>query len=116
MQSHCLQHQDRVATHRCVSCSRPLCESCVQSYPEGVFCSAECHDRAAEASVRLGKIQQDEKALAEWKQRQMAYKLITYTVVGFLIFFGWDHFPSVITDNVEKLWKAIKDFLKAAFP
>ena len=63
MQSHCLFHQERVATHRCVSCSKPLCDSCIQSYPDGVYCSTDCHDKAAEASVRLAKITEDEKAL-----------------------------------------------------
>lgn len=116
MQSHCLFHQERVATHRCVSCSKPLCEQCVQSYPDGVYCSTECHDRAAEASVRLAKISEDEKALAAWKQRQMAYKIIAYTVVGLALFFGWDHLPTVITSNVEKMWAAIKGFWKAIFP
>ncbi len=88
----------------------------MQSYPEGVYCSAECHDRAAEASVRLAKIQEDEKALAEWKQRQMAYKIITYVVVGFVIFFSWDHLPTALTDHVEEFWKAMKGFMKTVFP
>jgi hypothetical protein len=116
MQSHCLNHQERVATHRCVSCSRPLCQDCVQSYPDGVYCSTECHDKSVEASGRLAKIAADEKALAEWKQRRAAYKIIAYVVVGFALFFGWDHLPHVLTDNVEKLWGIFKGFLKKAFP
>lgn len=116
MQSHCLNHQERVATHRCRSCSKPLCEQCVQTYPEGVYCSTDCYDKAAEASVRLAKLQSDEAALAEWRQRQRAYKLIAYMVVGFALFFGWDYLPAVVTDNVEKLWQAIKDLLGAASP
>lgn len=116
MQSHCLNHQERVATHRCRSCSKPLCQECVQTYPEGVYCTSDCYDKAAEASVRLAKLHQDEAALAEWKQRQMAYKMIAYTVLGFALFFGWDYLPTVITSNVERLWASIKDLLKAAFP
>jgi hypothetical protein len=116
MQSYCLFHQESVATHRCRSCSKPLCDLCIQTYPEGVYCSTECHDKAAEASVRLAKIAEDEKALAEWKQRQLAYKLIAYCVIGLGLFFGWDHLPAAITDNVEKLWDAIKAFLKKTFP
>ncbi len=116
MQSHCLFHQERVATHRCVSCSKPLCDSCVQSYPDGSYCSTDCHDKAAEASVRLAKIAQDEKELAAWKQRQMAYKIIAYCVIGMVLFFGWDYLPKAFTDNVEKLWDVFKGFLKTDFP
>lgn len=112
MQSHCLFHQERVATHRCVSCSKPLCDSCIQSYPDGTYCSSDCHDKAAEASVRLDKIKEDEKALAAWKQRQLAFKIITYCVIGLVLFFGWDHLPTVITHNVEKYWGMLKATFK----
>lgn len=108
MQSHCLNHQDKVATHRCVSCLKPLCESCIQTFPEGIFCGQQCHDSAGAAAERAAAIAKSDRELAEWQQRQLAFKIITTVVIGFGLFFGWDHLPSVITSNAEKLWSAIK--------
>ena len=116
MQSHCLNHQERVATNRCACCSKPLCDQCVQPYAEGKFCSDLCHENVLASAVRAGEMAKSDKELAEWKQRQLAYKLIGYSVVGMVLFFGWDHFPEVFTSNVEKLWKVFKDFLKSIFP
>ena len=116
MQSHCLNHQEKVATHRCVSCLKPLCETCAQSYAAGIFCSAQCHDNAEQTSVRAAEIAKRDAELREWLQRQTAIKIITTVVIGFALFFGWDHLPAVFTDNVEKLWNIFKAFFKKAFP
>jgi polyferredoxin len=116
MQSHCLNHQDTVATARCACCSKPLCDLCVQVYAEGKFCGVQCQQNAVASALRAAEMAQSDKELAEWKQRQLAYKLIGYTVVGFGLFFGWEYLPDVITSNVEKLWQAIKAFLKSIFP
>ncbi len=116
MKSHCLNHQDREATHRCVSCLKPLCESCIQSYAAGIFCGDECHEKSAATQERAAEIARSDRELKEWQQRQSAFKIITFVVVGFLLFFGWDHLPSVMTDNVEKLWDSMKALVKKGFP
>ena len=108
MQSHCLNHQDKVATKRCISCLKPLCENCVQAYSDGAFCSDDCHSKAQATADRAATIARSDRELAEWQQRQTAYKIIGTVVVGFALFFGWEHLPPVVTDNVEKLWAAIK--------
>lgn len=108
MQSHCLNHQEKVATKRCISCLKPLCENCVQAYTEGVFCGDDCRTKSLATAERAATIAASDRQLAEWQQRQTAYKIITTVVVGFGLFFGWEHLPAVLTDNVEKLWAAIK--------
>lgn len=115
MQSHCLKHQERPAVSRCQSCSIPLCGDCTQSYAEGIFCSSQCHDNAEESKKRGAVLAKSEADLKEWQQRQWAIKTITCVVIGFALFFGWDHLPTVLTDNVEKLWHVTKAFVGKVF-
>lgn len=107
MQSHCLKHQERIATHRCKACSKPLCEDCIQTYPDGIYCGEACHNSAAEATERLAQIRKDEKALSEREQMAFLIKLIVFVVVTAGLFFGWDSLPTAFTGKVEGLWHSI---------
>ena len=108
MESHCLNHQGTVATKRCTSCSIPLCDVCATPYPEGVFCSARCHQSAQEGVQRAAQLAREEAELRQWRQKRAAVKMITWVVVGCALFFGWDYFPPAFTDKVEALWKSVK--------
>ena len=108
MESHCLRHQGRVATKRCVSCLKPLCDECTQAYTGGIYCSDTCHEQASATEQRAAKIAQSDKELKEWQQKMMAIKLVVALVTVCVLYFGWDYFPAVVTDNVEKLLDMIK--------
>lgn len=111
MDSHCLRHQDRVATKRCVSCLKPLCEQCTQAYTDGIYCGEDCYQKAAETRDRAAKIAQSDKELKEYQQKMMAIRMVVALVTVCVLFFGWEFFPAVVTDNVEKLWDAMTGFL-----
>ncbi len=116
MESHCLNHQGRLATTRCVSCLKPLCNDCIQPYEEGTFCGEECHEAALAAAERAVVMAQAEAELKAWRQKQFAIKMVTLLVVGGGLYFGWDMLPKVLTENLEKLWQMIVDLIKAGFP
>lgn len=116
MESHCLNHQGIVATHRCVSCLKPLCSNCIQQFAEGVFCSTECHEQAESAAERAVQIAQSDADLKAWKQKQFAIKMVVTLVIGGGLYFGWDVLPSALTDNLEKFWDLIVSFVKKGFP
>jgi len=42
----CLNHQDREAIGRCKLCLKPICEECKVISTIGMFCSAECRNKA----------------------------------------------------------------------
>lgn len=104
MASHCLNHPGILATKRCVSCLKPLCDSCTQLYPEGIFCGERCHQLAEAAAEKAAILAADEKILKERQQRTLAYKMIAWVTTISAVFFGWDYLPTVITDNVEQFW------------
>lgn len=108
MQSHCLNHQGIVATKRCFSCSKPLCDQCTQLYPAGVFCSEQCNQATLQAGERAAQMAQSDKELKEWQQWQMARKLVVSLVVVTVLYFGWDYFPSAVTDKIEEFWGMFK--------
>ena len=54
----CLNHPDRTAVARCVTCHKPLCQECTISTTEGKFCSRACASRAADFRANyMGPIQ-----------------------------------------------------------
>jgi type II secretory pathway component PulF len=108
MASECLNHPGIPATKRCISCLKPLCGNCTQLYPEGVFCGERCHELAAVSAEKAAVIAADEKALKERQQKALAYKTIFWVILTAVVFFGWDSFPAVITDNVEQFWTKLK--------
>jgi recombinational DNA repair protein (RecF pathway) len=108
MSSHCLNHPGILATKRCVSCLKPLCDSCTQLYAEGVFCGEPCHESAVAAAEKGAVIAAEEKALRERQQRALAYKMIAWVSVIAILFFGWDYFPEAVTDKIELYWGKFK--------
>lgn len=108
MQSHCLNHQGIIATKRCSSCSIPLCDQCTQVYAAGVFCSEKCHQASLQAQERAAQMAQSDKELKERQQWQMARNLVVSLVVVTVLYFGWDSFPSALTDKVEQFWQMFK--------
>ena len=109
MQSHCLKHQEKVATARCGACSIPLCELCAQPYQDGVYCSDRCHQSVQEGQARMAKMAAEEEALRKRRQTQAALKMIFYVVAFCLLFFGWDYLPEGFTGWVEGMWKSVTD-------
>ncbi len=107
MESHCLKHQGRPATKRCVSCLKPLCDECSQAYADGIYCGETCHVAAQEASQRAAVIAQSDKELAEWRQKQLAIKLIVMACLVFVFIMGWDYIPASVTDVVEGWWDGL---------
>lgn len=116
MESHCLKHQGRVATKRCVSCLKPLCDECTQAYTDGIYCGDTCHEAAKATEARAAQIAQSDAELKEWQQKQMAIKMVVSLVVVCVLFFGWEHFPSAVTDPVEKIWASIKGLVGSLSP
>lgn len=108
MQSHCLRHQDKVATARCSSCSIPLCDECVQPYAEGKFCSDRCHKSALEGKVRAAELQAQHDAVKRQRQTKTAIKTIIYVALGFALFFGWDYLPEGFTSFVDEMLAKVK--------
>lgn len=88
----------------------------MQSYSEGIFCSAQCRDNAAETAQRAAVIAKADRELADWQQRRMAIKGITLIGTGMALYFGWDMLPPALTDQLEALWKALRGFVKAGLP
>lgn len=43
----CIKHPDRVATARCTTCHKPVCDSCVVEISGSKYCSKTCADNAA---------------------------------------------------------------------
>lgn len=95
---------------------KPLCQDCIQQFAEGNFCSEQCHESAAAAAVRGAEIAKSDAELKAWQQKQFAIKMVTILVLGGVFYFGWDLLPSVVTDNLEKIWDMIVGFLKKGFP
>lgn len=104
MVSHCLKHQDKVATARCVSCSIPLCDLCQQPYEDGIYCSDRCHEAAKEGKVRVAALKKQEAETRKRQQKQTAIKLVVYLVLGLGLYFGWDLLPEGLTSVVEEFW------------
>lgn len=108
MQSHCLKHQERVATARCAACSIPLCDLCTQTYQDGVYCSDKCHESVIEGKARAERMAQEEEELRKWRQTRAAYKMIFYVALICGVVFGWDYLPDAFTGFVEQAWGKIK--------
>lgn len=53
-------------------------------------------------------IAKSDKELKEWQQTQMAIKMVVSLVVVCVLFFGWDHFPTALTDPIEGFLGAVK--------
>jgi len=49
----CLNHPDRLATARCKSCSKPICDDCKFVSEIGVVCSPECLDAIKRFQQRI---------------------------------------------------------------
>lgn len=111
MQSHCLKHQERVATARCAACSIPLCDECVQPYEDGKYCSDKCYQSVQDGKVRMAKMAAEEEATRKRRRTLAAIKLIIYLAIGLGLYFGWDQLPENVTDLVESSW----DKFKSAF-
>lgn len=113
MQSYCLKHQDRPASSRCRSCSKPLCAECSQPFTEGVYCGQACYDKALEATARLAVIKKDEEALALRRQKILAVKLVVYLVIFLALFLGWDYLPPSLTKAISGAWSSFLKYFKA---
>jgi len=68
-ESYCVNHQDRPATTRCKTCSKPVCRDCVVRTNEGMFCSDVCAEQAKRFS---DKLQLSEEVSAASKPRRSA--------------------------------------------
>ncbi len=97
MPSECLNHPGRVASHRCVSCLKPLCQDCTQSYAEGIFCSNQCHENAKLTEERAAILAKSDEDLKAWQKRQNLIKVAVWAVIIGLIYGLWDKLPTVIT-------------------
>lgn len=112
MQSHCLKHQERVATARCAACSVPLCDLCIHHHQDGKYCSDRCHESAQEGKVRAARLAAQEEVERKRRQTATAIKTIVYVGVFCALFFGWDHLPEGFTSYVEGMWKSLKSQFK----
>lgn len=112
MESHCLKHQERVATKRCVSCLKPLCDECTQLYTGGIYCSDSCHQSALETQERAAQIAQSDRELKEWRQRRAAYRMIAMVALAVGIFLAWDHLPATLTGPIENIWDTVMGVVK----
>lgn len=112
MQSHCLKHQERVATARCAACSIPLCDQCIQPYADGKYCSDQCHQSVQDGKVRQAKMDAQEEAVRKQQQTKAAIKTIVYVGIFCALFFGWDYLPEAFTGWVEEMWDSIQKAMK----
>ena len=51
---------------------------------------------------------QMEKEMKDWRQKQLAIKMIFFTVLIGGAYFGWDYLPEQLTDIIESLWSSMK--------
>ena len=49
----CIKHPDRVATARCSTCHKPICDDCVVEVSGAKFCSKTCADNAARFQAKF---------------------------------------------------------------
>lgn len=108
MQSHCLKHQESVATARCGSCSIPLCELCVEHHGGSIYCSSKCYQAVQDGKVRAAKMAAEEEELRKWRQTRMAYQMIFYAVLICAVVFGWSYLPDSLTGPVAEAWQTLK--------
>ena len=52
MASVCVNHPDREATARCVTCHKPICGQCMVRVGDHPYCSQTCADNAARFAAR----------------------------------------------------------------
>lgn len=108
MQSHCLKHQDKVATARCGACSVPLCELCAEHHGDGIYCSTKCYQSVEDGKVRAAKMAAEEEQLRKWRQTRAAYRMVFYVVMICAVVFGWKYLPASVTVPIEHGWKVMK--------
>ncbi len=108
MQSHCLKHQERLATARCAACSIPLCDECTQLHEDAKYCSKTCYQSVLDGQVRSARRAVQEEALRTRRQTRAAIKTIFYIVLVFALFFAWDSLPESFTGWAESLFETVK--------
>lgn len=112
MKSFCLQHQDREAEFRCVSCLKPLCGECAQPDPEGSrFCSDGCSRSYQETGKRFAEMREREAALAAAARKAALFRqLTTLAILGALLLglaVAWPSLPSAVKAPVVELYRQV---------
>ena len=85
----CLNHTDREATTRCVTCFKPLCYDCVVRRGRNVYCSRECLENHQRTSGSISRFAAQELATQRRKLvRRIAFVLLVAAavVVGCLFY------------------------------
>jgi B-box zinc finger protein len=91
-ESYCINHQDKIATTRCKTCSKPVCDDCVVRTDLGMYCSDNCAEQADRFSDKLEMSEEMRAAakpkLAAIRRVKFLKKIAVYLVVIILILFG----------------------------
>jgi len=61
----CLNHPNRDATARCVSCHKPVCEECKINTTDGNFCSRKCASKAADFRAASGDAPKPKRSIVK---------------------------------------------------
>ena len=81
----CLNHPDREASTRCVTCFKPLCSDCVLRSGRKVYCSEECLQNDRRTSGSIGRFAARERAI---QRKKLLIKLAVILFVAAALIAG----------------------------
>ena len=95
----CINHPGMVADHRCKQCAKPVCNSCIQRGPTGVFCSEACKVQHEQYMQRAGQLDGRARSSFFVKLRGLVVGLIVLAaVVGGIGFIGTEVEIPILSD------------------
>ena len=79
----CLNHTDRPAIARCLSCRKPVCEECVVESNGEQFCSVICRQGHETTNANMATYREQTKGGG------LFGLLIKLAIIGAIAYFGW---------------------------
>ena len=78
----CLNHTDRPAVSRCLSCRKPVCEECIVESNGEKFCSVICREGHERTNANMD-------AYREKSGGGFFGKIIKLAILAAIIYFAW---------------------------
>ena len=96
----CLNHPDRAAETRCVTCFKPLCAECALHDPEGNdFCSEQCRQNYENSRENVDNFHAQERRI---KRRKRIRRLVILVILIAIGVAAYKHFKNN-PDDLKKL-------------
>ena len=82
----CMNHTDREAESRCISCFKPICDECIIRYKGQNYCSDECAEGAEQTAQQIDEISAGQNRVRRKRIIRRILILLILCVIAFLVY------------------------------